>query len=115
MLLDEMLPAAIAEHLRARGHDVSAVVERRELRGLVDDDLFEHAQVEQCAVVTYNRDDFLALDRQSRAAGRDHAGLVILNPRRFHLAQGNLGALIGALETLLATEAPYPSFVHWLQ
>jgi hypothetical protein len=113
--LDEMLPAAVAEQLRARGHDVSAVVERRELRGLADDGLFEHAQAGQRAIVTYNRDDFLALDRQARAAGRDHAGVVILNPRRFHLAEGNLGALIGALDTLLATEAVYPSFVHWLR
>jgi hypothetical protein len=39
-----MLPAVVAEQLRARGHDVSAVVE---LRGLADNDLFEHVQAEQ--------------------------------------------------------------------
>lgn len=115
LLLDEMLPAAIADELRARGHDACAVVERTELRGLADHDLFEHAQTEKRAIVTYNRDDFLALDRQSRVTGRDHHGVVILNPRRFHLAKGNVGALIGALEALLVTEPSYMSFVHWLE
>ena len=44
LLLDEMLPAAIAQQLRNRGHDVVAVAELLELRGLPDDELFDHAQ-----------------------------------------------------------------------
>jgi uncharacterized protein DUF5615 len=115
LLLDEMLPAVIAERLRGRGHDVGAVQERTELRGLTDPDLFEHAQLEQRAVVTYNRDDFLALDREYRAHGRAHHGVIILNPRRFPQAAATTGPLITALEALLAAGSPYPVFVHWLQ
>ena len=43
LLLDEMLSARIAEQLRDRGHDVTAVDGSPHLRGLADPDLFEHA------------------------------------------------------------------------
>ena len=39
LLLDEMLPATIAEELRARGHDVWAEAEPSDLRGIADHDL----------------------------------------------------------------------------
>jgi hypothetical protein len=115
LLLDEMLSAVVAERLRGGGHDVSAVQDRGELRGLADPDLFEHAQHEQRAIVTYTRDDFLALDRGYRARGRAHHGAIILNPSRFPQAAATSGPLITALEALLSTDSPYPAFVHWLQ
>jgi len=115
LLLDEMLSAVIAERLRGRGYDVSAVQERSELRGLADPELFEHAQHEQRAIVTYNPDDFLALDREYRAHGRAHRGVILLNPRRFPQAAATTGPLITALELLLGADPPYPAFVHWLQ
>lgn len=115
LLLDEMLPAVLAEQLRGRSHDVLGVDERPDLRGIPDDELFAHAQDGRRTIVTYNRDDFLALDRQCRDAGRDHHGIVILNPRRF--AQGNqtIGTLVGSLDAFLSADPPYASFVHWLQ
>jgi predicted nuclease of predicted toxin-antitoxin system len=66
LMLDEMISAAVAEELRGRDRDIDAVSERRELRGLTDDDLFDYAQRAQRSVVTYNRDDFLELDRRYR-------------------------------------------------
>lgn len=115
LLLDEMLPAVIADQLRSRDHDVLAVDERPDLRGLPDDELFAYAQDDARAIVTYNRDDFLALDRRHRHAGRDHHGIVILHPRRF--AQGNqtIGPLVTSLEAFLSADPPYPSFIHWLR
>jgi hypothetical protein len=115
LLLDEMLSAVIAEQLRGRDHDVVAVDERPELRGLSDPDLFEHAQRAQRAIVTYNREDFLALDRLYRAEGRDHHGVVILHPRRFPQTGRTVGGLIASLEAFLTAGAPYRGFVHWLQ
>ncbi len=109
-----MLSAVIAEQLRGRGHDVVAVTERTELRGLLDLDLMERADHEERAVVTYNRDDFLALDRQFRQAEREHHGIVILNPRRFPQGAASIRVLITSLEALLATP-PCPGFLHWLQ
>jgi hypothetical protein len=115
ILLDEMLPATIAEQLRRRGHDVEAVSERPELRGLPDPELFDHAAREGRAVVTYNRDDYLELDRRYRSAGRAHSGVVILNPRRFPHGVATISVLVASLETLIDQGAPYPGFVHWLQ
>ena len=115
LLLDEMLSSAIAEQLRSRGFDVEAVEELPELRGSSDLDLFEHARREEQAIVTYNRDDFLALDRRFRAEGRDHHGIVILSHRRFPQGEGTTGALLASLEALLHRGPPYAGFVHWLQ
>ncbi len=115
LLLDEMLSAAIAQQLRNRGHDAGAVAERPELRGLPDPDVFAHAQQEARAIVTYNRDDFLALDRHYRDQGRGHHGIVILNPNRFPQGPPTIGPLVASLEALATTGPPYPSFVQWLE
>lgn len=115
LLLDEMLPARIAEQLRERGHDTLAVEADPSLRGLTDPDLFAHAQHERLAVVTYNREDFLALDREYRSRGSEHHGIVILHPRRFPQGPSSVGPLVRALTGLADAGAPYPSFVRWLQ
>lgn len=58
LLLDKMYPAAIAEQLRCRGHDVDAVPERADLRSLQDTDVFAAAHEERRAVVSENIGDF---------------------------------------------------------
>jgi len=115
LLLDEMLSSAIAEELRSRGFDVEAVEELAELRGSPDLDLLEHAQRENQAIATYNRDDFLTLDRRFRAVGRDHHGIVILSHRRFPQEEATTGALLASLEAFLHSGPPYAGFVDWLQ
>jgi hypothetical protein len=115
LLLDEMISAVVAEQLRARERDVEAVSERRELRGLTDENLFEYAQETERVVVTYNRDDFLELDRRYRGRDRSHNGIVILNPRRFPQGPGSIGPLVKSLEELILGGSPYESFIHWLQ
>ncbi len=85
------------------------------LRGLADPDLFDYAQQDGRAIVTYNREDFLALDRAYQTHGREHHGIVILNPRRFPQGGATTGALIAALAAFDAAGAPYPGFIHWLQ
>jgi len=115
LLLDEMISSAIAAELRSRGFDVEAVEELPELKGSPDLDLLEHAQREEQAIVTYNRDDFLALDRRYRDEGRDHHGIVFVNVRRFPQAAATAGALVDPLEVLLHRGPPYRGFVHWLQ
>jgi hypothetical protein len=115
LLLDEMISAVVAVQLRGRGRDVEAVSERRELRGLEDEDLFEYAQTAERAVVTYNRDDFLKLDRELRSQGLDHNGIVILNPKRFPQGAVSLGPLVTSLDELIADGPPYESFIYWLR
>ena len=115
LLLDEMISAVVAEQLRARGHDVEAVSEQRELRGLADERLFGYAQDTGRAVVTYNRDDFLELDRRYRGRDRRHDGIVILNARRFPQRPGSVGPLVKSLEELIVGGPQYESFIHWLR
>lgn len=110
-----MISVAIAEGLRHRGHDVEAVAEHSELRGMTDAELFEYTQTCARAVVTYNRDDFLELDRRSRSQGEIHSGIVILNPRRFPQGAVSVGPLIASLAHFLAAGPPYAAFIHWLQ
>ena len=115
LLLDEMLSAVVAEQLRGRERDVEAVSERRELRGLTDRDLFEYAQGAERSFVTYNRDDFLELDRLYRGENRPHCGIVILNPRRFPQGPASIGPLVTAVDRLIDAGDAYESFIHWLQ
>ena len=115
LLLDEMLSAEIAEQIRSRGHDALAVDKTPELRGLPDPDLFAQAQKQERAIVTYNREDFLALDREYRSRQQEHHGIVILHPRRFPQGAASIGSLVTALASFVEAGAPYPSFIHWLQ
>lgn len=115
LLLDEMISAVVAQQLRGRGRDVEAAAERRELRGLADEDLFEYAQAAARSVVTYNREDFLEIDRRLRSQGRGHSGIVIVNPRRFPQGAGSIGPLVKSLDGLITDGPPYESFIHWLQ
>jgi predicted nuclease of predicted toxin-antitoxin system len=101
LLLDEMYPAAIAEQLRARGHDVDAVTARAELRALPDPDLFEVAQQEGRAVVTENIGDFSAIADATDQRGTPHHGLVLVDPAKY--PRGNrrtVGRLVTQLDRL---------------
>lgn len=115
LLLDELISAVVAEQLRGGGRDVEAVSERRQLRGLTDRDLFEYAQSGERSLVTYNRDDFLELDRVYRGENRAHCGIVILNPRRFPQGPASIGPLVASLDRWIDAGALYESFIHWLQ
>jgi hypothetical protein len=115
LLLDEMVSAVVAVQLRARDRDVEAISERRELRGLADENVFVYAQAAVRSLVTYNRDDFLVLDRRFRREGRSHHGIVILSPRRFPQGTASIGPLVTSLHRLIAAGPPYESFIDWLQ
>lgn len=119
LLLDEMYTYAIAEQLRARGHDVVAVGERPELRGTPDRDLFGVAQAEGRALVT---DDvgYLQIEADHRSRGDSHRGLVLTSNRRFPRGRTRtVGALVRALDRFLTTDAVAyrgsASFTYWLR
>jgi Domain of unknown function (DUF5615) len=113
LLLDEQISGKVAERLRDRGHDVIATTAEPTLRGLSDPDLFEVAQQQGRAIVTYNRADFEAIVRECAEANREHCGLVIVHPTRF--PSWEFGRLVQALAALLDGGAPGKSFLVWLQ
>ncbi|HMI80245.1 MAG TPA: DUF5615 family PIN-like protein [Solirubrobacterales bacterium] len=73
LLLDEQISGKVAERLRDRGHDVTAATDDPSLRGLRDPDLFEVAQQQDRALVTYNRVDFEPIIREYASSGSTSA------------------------------------------
>jgi predicted nuclease of predicted toxin-antitoxin system len=105
LLLDEMFVPAIAEALRARGHDVVAVLERADLRGQDDDVVFEAAQHLGRALVTENVRDLRPIAARLASAGSVHHGLILTTNRRFPRAHPRTtGRLVVALGALLESE-----------
>jgi hypothetical protein len=102
LLLDEMHAPAIAERLRAEGHDVAAVAAEPGLRSVSDEELLSFAAREGFVVVTENVVDFAAIAARWVTEGRTHAGLVFTSPKRFNRAtRAYPGNLVTALHGLL--------------
>jgi predicted nuclease of predicted toxin-antitoxin system len=105
LLLDEMYPAALAEHLRARGHDVVSVhdPDYSHLEGVPDVEVFAAAIAAERALLTENVADFRRLETD--ALGRDAAcpRLIFTTNGRFLRGQAaTLGRLVRALDAALA-------------
>jgi hypothetical protein len=101
LLLDEMFSGVIAEQLRAKGHDVLAVVTDPALVALPDDQVLAHAATAGRALVTANIKDFIPLDAQHRAAGSTHAGLILVSAKSFPQDRSHTAAITSALSALL--------------
>lgn len=109
LLLDEMYPRRLADQLRDAGHDVVAVVERPELVGRPDEEIAGWALDHQRVVVTENVADFLALGAQG------HAGLLLLNARRWPRTPGGLRRIYSSLDSWLKSARDRDSVVlEWL-
>jgi len=101
LLLDEMFSDAIAQELCARGHDVLAVVADPALVALADEQILAHAASTGRALVTANIKDFMPLDAGYRAAGRAHAGLILVHTKTFPQDRAYTTAVAKALSALL--------------
>jgi Domain of unknown function (DUF5615) len=101
LLLDEMFSDTIGQQLRANGHDVQAVVADPALVSLPDDQILAHATAAGRALVTANIKDFMPLDAAYRAAGHDHAGLILVSTKTFPQGRGYTSAITSALATFL--------------
>ena len=106
LLLDEMFSGAIAEHLRAQGYDVRAVVADPALVALPDEQILAHAASTGRAFVTANIKDFVPLDARYRAASQAHAGLVLVSAETFPQDRSYKAAITSALSALLDQPAP---------
>lgn len=101
LLLDEMMSQRIASQLIDLGHDVRCVTLDPALLGLPDDEILAAATRQGRTLVTLNVKDFVRLDTQYRAAGRSHAGLVLVSTKTFPLDARFIGAVVQSLEKLL--------------
>jgi uncharacterized protein YbjT (DUF2867 family) len=115
LLLDEMFSPEIAAELVKRGHDVVAVAADPELVGLPDEQVLEWATDQGRCLVTENVKDYEVLRRAAAAQGTTHAGLLYSGPRRFPRDRRFVGALVVALDKMIATgQLPGPGEVGWL-
>jgi hypothetical protein len=103
LLLDEMLSGEIAAQLRAKGHDVEAVVEDPALLATPDEELLTHAASVGRTLVTTNVGDFAAIHASWTSRGRRHAGLIYIANRSFPQDRSFAGAIVTALDDLIAT------------
>lgn len=101
LLLDEMHAPAVAEALRARGHDVIAVAERPDLRAMSDADLFLWAGHESRRLVNENVKDFRRLFLRAEETNRRRTALLYTSSRTFPRSRRNPGPLVAALHAWL--------------
>jgi Domain of unknown function (DUF5615) len=115
LVLDEMFSPEIAAELSKRGHDVVAIAAHPALAGLPDDQILAWAAEQRRCLLTENVKDFETLRRQCAAQGISHPGLLYSGLRRFPRDRRFLGALVAALDQLLAAgQVPGPDEVSWL-
>jgi len=98
LLLDEMYDRTIAERLRSRGHDVIAVTERIDLRGVPDDVLVALMAVEHRVIVTENAAHFVPLLRARMSEGRGSPGVMITSPVSMRRSRRTIGLFVRVLE-----------------
>jgi hypothetical protein len=112
-----MYPPSIAAQLRLRSHDVDAVAERVDLRGLSDPAVFATAQAEGRAVVTENLADFIRVVNEHDRRGEAHHGVVLVDPATHPRgASPTIGRMVSALDLLLSQRPGHEavSLRHWL-
>ncbi len=102
LLVDEMWPARLAQQLRRRDHDVTAVAERPDLIHLPDQAIFRAAQAEERAIFTENVPDFRPLADACLRGGERFHGLVFTTDTTFPRGHPRtLGRAVSALSSLL--------------
>jgi uncharacterized protein YbjT (DUF2867 family) len=102
LLLDEMLPPAIARELRARGHDVRAVAEHPDRAALSDPEVMLLARTERRAIATNSVRDFRPLHAEAvTPGGAGHFGTIFISGN-YRRSKNDMGRIIAALEAKLA-------------
>jgi hypothetical protein len=106
LLLDEMFSGAIAEQLRAKGHDVLAVAADPALVALPDEQILARAASTARVLVTANIKDFVPLGGRYRGTSQAHAGLILVSAKTFPQDRSYTAAITSALSALLDQPAP---------
>jgi predicted nuclease of predicted toxin-antitoxin system len=92
---NENLSIDLVERIREFGYDVLTSYQAGQAnQAIPDDEVLAYATANQRSVITFNRDDFVALHR----SGIDHAGIIVCKDDRDYLQQSQ------ALHAFLATQ-----------
>ncbi|MEV4707989.1 DUF5615 family PIN-like protein [Actinoplanes sp. NPDC049316] len=116
LLLDEMFSQTIADALRAKGHEVVALVGNTEMRAMPDEDVYAWAAANGYWLLTENVRDFRPIMLQCRQTGTATTGLLFTSSRTFPRSRQNIGPLVDALHSWLSAGPPPPPIIEdWLQ
>lgn len=92
---NENLSIDLVERIREFGYDVLTSYQAGQAnQAIPDDEVLAYATANQRSVITFNRDDFVALHR----SGIDHAGIIVCKDDRDYLQQAQ------ALHAFLANQ-----------
>ena len=84
---NENLAIDLVEALRKFNHDILSSYDAGQAnQGIPDDEVLEYATLNDRSVITFNRDDFVALHRN----GVNHAGIIICKDDRDYLGQSQV-------------------------
>ena len=101
LFTDEMINPSLALELRSRGYDVESCEEAGRSRQRISDaEQLEYAARQGRTILSFNKRDFIALDRDFKSGGRRHAGMIVA-PQI-----DDLGALLRAVQRHLDTVEP---------
>jgi len=79
LLLDAHVSGpVVGRRLEADGHDARSLDQEPELEGLEDEDVLALATEDGRILVTHNVSDFPRIMREWAAAGRSHAGVILV-------------------------------------
>lgn len=116
LALDHHYSTAIATHLRERGHDVVAAIERR-WETEDDEPLLALCEREQRTLLTNNVADFAVISRSWAVEGRRHSGLIFTSDASMPRNRDSIGRYVEALDEFLRSNPGQDAFVdrvHWL-
>ena len=101
LFTDEMIHTGLTVELGRRGYDAESCQDAgRSNQKVSDEDQLRYATRQGRAILSYNQRHFVPIDRQWKAAGRRHAG-IILSP-----TNGDLGVLLRCVQQHLDNYSP---------
>ena len=110
-----MFPPLFASALGERGHDAVAVVSRSDLVGS-DAALLALATREQRILVTENARDLVPIAATLTERGQEHAGIILVNARRFPRTADGVTLFVAAFERLaVAHPRGVAGLIVWLR
>lgn len=112
--LDEDLDPAIAAAGRALGVDVVSAHECGG-RGLLDAEQLSRAAADGRCVVTFNRNDFIAVTRQAYDRGQPHCGVLIVPPQFRYGRHGFIAEALAAHRVRFAATGLPPYLIDYLR
>jgi hypothetical protein len=117
ILLDAMYSPAIAEGLRALGHDAVSANDRAELLSASDDAILATAQDERRALLTNNVRDFVPLAQAALRTDSTFHGLILTSDKSLPRSRDTIGTFVRLLAALLIEhpgEDGMSGQIHWL-